>query len=179
MRRQSRTRRRCASSGRSSSAAAGLELALEVERPGAEAAPLPLLARQHPEDLELEAVGIRGVEAEAVAVIGGAAQRTGAREGLARRDQIVERRHLPGGVIEPDLGAAPARGAPVADAEQAEVVMVVAAVRAEEDRLRMRRLNDLEAEHIAVEGKRALRVAHVENDVIEASDREHGIAPWW
>ena len=78
------------------------------------------------------------------------------RQQLGGRGQIVDRRDLPGEVVQADRAARRARRVR-SDREQAEVVVVVAARRAQEDGPAPKALlDDLEAEDPAVELGRAV-----------------------
>src|SRR5688500_13457873 len=100
-------------------------LLVELAAAGAKAALVPLLPGRHPEHLELVGVGVAGVQAEAVAVIGFADKGAGSDEGVPNAGQVLDALELPGGVVHADLAAGGGRWRVGSDAEQTEVVMVV------------------------------------------------------
>src|SRR5947209_7936040 len=71
------------------------QLAREVQAARAEAALVPLFLRQHPEHLELVAIGVFGVQAEAVAVVAFADQGAAGGEGFAGMGEVLNGGHLP------------------------------------------------------------------------------------
>ena len=83
----------------------------------------PLVAGEHPHELELVAVGVGAVEALGGAVAGLAGVGAGVEQRLAGGGELVDGVELPGEVVEAD-GAAALGAAGGADAEQAEVVVV-------------------------------------------------------
>ena len=91
--------------------APALELGVEVEWHHRALALVlaPRLARDAPHDLELVAVGVRAVERLAHAVVGRAAEGSLRLERLGGRGEIVDRRHLPGEVVQADRAARRAR----------------------------------------------------------------------
>src|SRR2546423_1418273 len=76
------------------------QLTLQVEPAGAEPAALPFLPRHHPEDLELVAIGVLRVQAEAGAMIGLAGEGTGLDQGTAGAGEIGQALHLPRQVVQ-------------------------------------------------------------------------------
>ena len=89
--------------------------------------------------------------------------------------EVLDRRDLPGEVVQPDRAARGARRLRP-DREQAEVVVVVATARAHEDGLAAELAgDDLEAEDAAVELGGPGGVADEQDGVVEAGDRDaHG-----
>ena len=86
----------------------------------------PVLGGDEPHDLELEAVGVAGVEALVGAVIAGADERAGRAEAIAHLLELLERGDLPGEVVHadrssPGFAVAGAR----TDGEEGDVVVVV------------------------------------------------------
>ena len=108
-------------------------------------------------------------------MVGGTAEGTLRGQDPGRLDEVLDGRDLPGEVVEPDRAARRPRRV-CAHGEEAEVVVVLAAGRTQEDRTTAERaLDDLEAEDPAVELRRPRRVTHVQDGVVEASDRDpHG-----
>jgi hypothetical protein len=135
----------------------------------------PLVAGQHPHDLELVAVGVGAVQAQGGAVAGLAGERACLGEAAAGVGELIDGVELPGEVVEPDRAAAlGATGAP--DAEQPEVVMVARAWQAEERGVGAGFTgDDLHAEHLGVEGQRAFEVGDEQHGVVEA-DGEKAMA---
>src|SRR5512132_1225337 len=141
------------------------QLTLEIERARADRR----AAGHRPEELELEPVGVLGVEREARAVIGLAHQRAHLDEPLPRAGEVGELGDFPGGVIH-------ARHALVGRAqrrllEEPQVVIVAAAGNRQERGVRIAAL-DLEAEHVAVEAHAALDVADPQHEVLQALEAE-------
>src|SRR6266542_540920 len=111
------------------------QLTLEVEPASPEPPTLPLVPWHHPEDLELVSIRISRIEAQAVAMVGFALQRPRIEQRLPGLSQVGEALHLPGQVVQADTIAPAGKWRARADAEQPQVVVVVAAVRAKEQRL--------------------------------------------
>src|SRR5207248_10472698 len=122
------------------------QLAGQVGRAGAAAARLPLLARDQPEHFELVPVRVLAIQAQAVAVVGLAAQGAGRRQRLAGAGQVPDGCQLPGGVVEADPLAAGRRAGLRADSAQAEVVAVVAAGGPHDDVLAARGPHEVETQ---------------------------------
>jgi membrane protease YdiL (CAAX protease family) len=136
----------------------------------------PRLAWNTPHDLELDPVRIDTVERLRHAVVGSAAQGAGLGEDGCRGREVIDRRNLPGKVVEPHGAATrPRRVRP--DREEPQIVVVAARGRAHEDRSTTERLlHDLEPEDPAVELRGRDGVAHVQDRVVEAGDRDaHGL----
>jgi hypothetical protein len=132
----------------------------------------PLLARDHPHDLELVAVGVVAVERLRRAVVALADEGTHAGERGASVGELADRRHLPCEVVEADAPAlGPGRAG--ADREQAEVVVVLGALGLQEHGDVGDARDDLELERLLVEGGGALGVADVEDGVVQALDGDH------
>ena len=106
-------------------------------------------------------------------MVGRADQGAGLGELVLDALQLVEGVDLPGEVVEPD-GGPPGLGRACsgADLEQAEVVIVAAALGLQE-RGPGEAHDDAEAEDVGVEGDAALDVADVEDGVVETLHR-HG-----
>ncbi len=86
----------------------------------------PLLGRDEPHHFELDAVGIVGVQALVDAVVGRALERTGLGEALAVRFEVVEGRHLPGEVVQPDRHVSRSGVAGILTDREARQIVVVA-----------------------------------------------------
>src|SRR5574338_779642 len=137
------------------------QLAFEVQRAGAHRA----AARHRPEHLELEAVGVLGVEREAHTVIGGADQRARRDEPAARADQVGQLAHLPRGVVHAHRALVHAVHARLG--EQTEMVVLAAARDAEERGVGIAGLH-LEAQHVAVEAHASVHVGDPEHQVLQS-----------
>src|SRR5205807_6890810 len=85
------------------SSSAKRQLPFEIELACRETAFVPLFSGQHEKDLELVAVGVSGVQAQAVAVVGLANQVAAAEHRLSSFGQVLDRGDLPGGVVHADL----------------------------------------------------------------------------
>ena len=134
----------------------------------------PMRARDQPHDLELEPVGVLGVEALVGAVIAGADQRPGVQQPLSHRGQIVEGGHLPGDVVEAHRRAARGRGASrVPDGEEDDVVVVVRGRGPHEHEAARAVNHGGEAEHLGIELLMAGGVAHIQDGVV------HSGYHWW
>src|SRR5437764_298070 len=144
---------------------AAAELVLQIQRTRAGR----LAVGHRPEQLELQPVGILGVERQAGAVIGLADQRARLDESLAGAGQVGQLGDFPGGVIHAGHSLV---GRPQARLlEETEVVVVAAAGNREEGGARIATL-DLEAEHVAVEAHAALDVADPQHEVLQAPQPE-------
>src|SRR5205807_508706 len=88
-----------------------------------------------------------------------------------------DRGDLPCGVVHPDLAALRRTWSLRADAEQAQIVVVVAATGAQKDSLRTGHLDDRKAEDVAIKRERALGVAYPQHHVVQALDGEVGHTP--
>ena len=128
-----------------------------------------LAVRHGPEELELEPVGVFGVERQARAVIGLADQRACRDEPLASARQVHQVADLPRRVVHPGDALVGTTDAGVL--EQAEVMIVGCVGDLEERRLRIPALN-LEAQHVDVEVSAALDVGDVEDEVLQAPEAE-------
>ena len=109
-------------------------------------------------------------------------ERADGREPVAHVDQVGERSHLPGQVVQAGRGpglrrARAGAGLDVADLEQAQVVVVDGIGRAQEGGPAGNLGADLKAERLAVEADRAGQVADVEDGVVQAADRHSGLPP--
>jgi hypothetical protein len=160
--------------------AVALDLPLEVQWSGDRGALGDLggdqVGRQQPGDLELDAVGVLGVERLGGHVVGGTDQRAGPQQRLADAGELGERVHLPRQVVQPDGPAARlGRAGTGADLEQAQVVVVRGALGLQEDRGARDLHPGAEAEDVPVEGVAALDVADVEDGVVEALDGHGGL----
>ena len=89
------------------------QLPVEVEPAdplaGLDGAVVELVGRDDPGDLELEPVGVLAVEALRRAVVAGADERPGVRQGAGQALELGQRVDLPGQVVEPDRAAPPGR----------------------------------------------------------------------
>ena len=132
----------------------------------------PLLARQQVHDLELVPVGVVAVEALRRPVVGLAHERACPEQVTASRGELVDRAHLPGEVVQPDR---PARrtGRLGADREQAQVVVVVRPLGAEEGHEVAFAGDDLEAEQVAIEAACPVEVPYVQDGVVEPTHGDH------
>ena len=137
----------------------------------------PVVGRDEPHHLELDAVGVLGIQALVDAVIGRAVQRTGGGEPDAVGLEFGERRDLPREVVQADLLTARRRVTRgVADREAGEVVVVGRRRRPQEHERSVGIVDDgLEAEHVFVEVLLAARIAHVQHGVVHPGD--HRAAP--
>src|SRR5215468_222677 len=141
------------------------DLGVEIEGPRAHRRP----AGHRPEDLELEPVGILGVEGEADPVIRLADERARVEQALARAAEVGDLAHLPRRVIH-------ARHLLVGSAhtgllKEAQVVIVGRAGNLQEGRVGIA-LGHLEAEELAVEMHAALHVRHPEDEVLQALETD-------
>src|SRR2546421_2306738 len=141
------------------------QFVLEVERAGAGG----LAVGDGPEELELEAVGILGVEREAGAVVRLAHERARLDQPLAGAREIGQLGHFPRRVVH-------ARHALVGRTqsrllEEAQVVIVAAARDREERGVGIATLH-LEAQHVAVEAHAALDVTHPQHEMLQALEAE-------
>src|SRR5207244_3772546 len=122
--------------------------------------------------LELDAVGVLGVEALRRPVVAGADEGAGASQLTGDALELVEGVDLPRQVVQTDA----ARSRLIADAEQPEVVVVGGTGRLHEDGAGPAIGTDghpPEAEDVLVPLGAALGIAHVEDGVVQALDR-HG-----
>src|SRR5262249_44589961 len=152
-------------SGRGVGGGAGLEVggpagqgAVPVQGDGVAAAlgelGVPVLDRDAPQDLELDAARVLGVQGLRQAVVALAHQGAGVDQPLAGVDELREGAYLPGQVVEADPRAAVGSvvlSAARSDLEQAQVVVVDRVRGAEEGRLAWYLHADLEAERPGVE----------------------------
>src|SRR5712691_9059680 len=147
-------------------AAAG-QLALQVEGPGSHRTTVG----HRPEDLELEAVRILGVEREAHPVVRGADQRARVDEAPPGTHQIGQLAHLPGRVVHAHRAIVGSGDAGLL--EEAQVMVLGAPRDAQERRIGISRLH-LEAEDVAVEPHAALDVGHPEHQVLQPLEADAG-----
>lgn len=147
------------------------EFALHVQGlyDGAPIVVAPLIARDHPHNFELVAIGIFGVEGLRRAVIALADEGPKFSEGDAGGGEVFEAWDLPGEVIEADA-ARPGRRGVGADFEQAEVVVVGGAGGAEKGHAAALAGDLLEGEGGAIESDRPFEIANVEDRMVEADD---------
>jgi hypothetical protein len=138
---------------------------------------VPVLGRDAPHHLELDPVGVLGVQRLGHPVVAGADQGAAGAEPGADLGQLGQRADLPGQVVQADLGAAGHHRGRGADAEQAEVVVVGRPGRPQEGRPARDFGAHLEAEHAAVEVHGGRQVADVEHGVVEAADSHRGHLP--
>src|SRR6185503_17884728 len=136
----------------------------------------PRFARDAPHDLELVAVGIGTVERLGDAVVARATEGAGIAKLARGRGEVLDGRDLPGEVVQADRATRRTRRLR-ADREEAEIVVVVAVPGTHEHGATLDVVDDLEAEEAAVEIRRRLRVADVEDGVVEFRDRDHGSGP--
>ena len=130
---------------------------------------LPVLRGHPPQDLELDAARVLGVQRLGHVVVALPHQRPGGQQPVPGVDQVAERAHLPGQVVK--AGALGLVGRVTgADLEQAEVVVVGRARCAQERGAAGNLHPDLEAEGLAVEVHGALQTVHVQHSVVEAAD---------
>src|SRR3954453_8600500 len=160
--------------------AVALDLALQVQRRGHGRAPGDLrrdqVGRQQPGDLELDAVGVTGVQRLGGRVVGRADQCTRLQQRVADPGQLGQRVDLPREVVEPDRAAAGLRGARTGtDLEQAQVVVVRRTLGLQEDGGTGDLRPGTETEDVPVEGVAALDVTDVEDGVVEALDGHEGL----
>src|SRR5687768_1829185 len=104
---------------------AARHFALEIEALSAEAAALPFIAGNHPEHFELVAVRVLRVEAQAVAVVRLATERSRPAERITRPGEVGQSFDFPSQVVEADAVAAAGCRCLLTDTEETEVVMVV------------------------------------------------------
>jgi len=126
-------------------------------------------------ELEAVAVGVFEVEGLADAVVGGAGEGDAgvaeAAEGVGEGGSVgVEDRE----VVEAGGAGGRRPTAPALPGVQADVVVVAAAGRGEEDGLGAHALDDVEAEDAVVEGEGAFEVGDAEVDVADADGAGHG-----
>ena len=130
---------------------------------------LPVLGGHPPQDLELDAARVLGVQRLGHAVVALPHQRPGGQQPGPGVDQVAQRADLPGQVVQAGVFGLVGR-APGADLEQAEVVVVGRARRAQERGPAGNLHPDLEAEGLPVEVHGALQTVHVQDSVVEAAD---------
>jgi len=130
---------------------------------------LPVLGGHPPQDLELDAARVLGVQRLGHAVVALPHQRPGGQQPGPGVDQVVQRADLPGQVVQAGVFGL-VGGVTGADLEQAEVVVVGRARRAQERGAAGNLHPDLEAEGLPVEVHGALQTVHVQDSVVEAAD---------
>jgi len=130
---------------------------------------LPVLGGHPPQDLELDAARVLGVQRLGHAVVALPHQRPGGQQPGPGVYQVVQRADLPGQVVKAGVFGLVGR-ATGADLEQAEVVVVGRARRAQERGAVGNLHPDLEAEGLPVEVHAALQTVHVQDSVVEAAD---------
>ena len=131
----------------------------------------PLVAREHPHELELVAVGVGAVDALGRAVTRLAGVGVSVEERSAGVGELVDGVELPGEVVEADRAASPGFVGG-ADAEQAEVVVVLGAGQSQERCVGAWFAgDDIHAEDVGVEAHRAVEVGDEQDGVIEANRR--------
>jgi D-amino peptidase len=133
---------------------------------------LPVLGGHPPQDLELDAAGVLGIQRLRHVVVALTHQGSGGQQPGPGVDQVAQRADLPGQVVEAGVVGLVGRVAlgGGADLEQAEVV-VVGRVRCAQERGAAGDLHpDLEAESLPVEVHGALQAVHVQDGVVEAAD---------
>ena len=150
------------------------ELAVRPER--------PLLLRPVPIELDAVVVGIAQIERLADAVVAGAVERDAGRHQAAERvGERGARRIEDRDVIEAGRAGRRRRAALALPGVEADVVVIAAG--RDEGRLRAHALHQLEAEHAAIEGERAVEVGDLEVDVADPGAGmdgwalRHGAAP--
>src|SRR5258706_12511104 len=149
-----------------------LELRLEVERQDRALVfgVAPCFTRNGPHDLELVAVRVAAVERLRDDVVARPAEGAGFLESLPGGGEILDRRDLPGEVIQPDRAAGGPRRVGT-DGEEPEIVVVRGERRPHEDGLPVHlAADDLEPEDPTVELGRPRRVADEEDGVVQAGD---------
>ena len=130
---------------------------------------LPVLGGHPPQDLELDAARVLGVQRLGHAVVALPHQRPGGQQPGPGVDQVAQRADLPGQVVQAGVFGLVGR-VTGADLEQAEVVVVGRARRAQERGAAGNLHADLEAEGLPVEVHGALQTVHVQDSVVEAAD---------
>ena len=130
---------------------------------------LPVLGGHPPQDLELDAARVLGVQRLGHAVVALPHQRPGGQQPGPGVDQVAQRADLPGQVVQAGVFGLVGR-VTGADLEQAEVVVVGRARRAQERGAAGNLHPDLEAEGLPVEVHGALQTVHVQDSVVEAAD---------
>jgi D-amino peptidase len=132
----------------------------------------PVLGRDPPHHLELDAVRVLGVQGLRHAVITLPHQRPGLDQSGPGPDQVLERADLPSQVVQADLRLA--RRLPGADIEQAEIVVVDRVRRAQERGAAGNLHPDLQAEGLPVELDGAVQPVDVEDGVVEPTHGHRG-----
>jgi D-amino peptidase len=130
---------------------------------------LPVFGGYPPQDLELDAARVLGVQRLGHAVVALPHQRPGGQQPGPGVDQVAQRADLPGQVVQAGVFGLVGR-VTGADLEQAEVVVVGRARRAQERGATGNLHPDLEAEGLPVEVHGALQTVHVQDSVVEAAD---------
>jgi D-amino peptidase len=130
---------------------------------------LPILRGHPPQDLELDAARVLGVQRLGHAVVALPHQRPGFHQPGPGVGQVAQRADLPGQVVEAGMFGLVGRAAR-ADLEQAEVVVVGRARRAQERGPAGNLHPDLEAEGLPVEVHGGLQTVHVQDSMVEAAD---------
>ena len=130
---------------------------------------LPVLGGHPPQDLELDAARVLGVQRLGHAVVALPHQRPGGQQPGPGVDQVAQRADLPGQVVQAGVFGLVGR-VTGADLEQAEVVVVGRARRAQKRGAAGNLHPDLEAEGLPVEVHGALQTVHVQDSVVEAAD---------
>jgi D-amino peptidase len=137
---------------------------------------VPVLGRDPPQHLELDAARVLGVQRLRHAVVALPYQRPGLGQGGPRPDQVFERADLPGQVVQAGVFRAVGR-APDTDLEQAEVVIVGRARRAQERGAAWDLRADLEAQGLPVELDGAIKPVDVKDGVVEPADGHRPALP--
>jgi D-amino peptidase len=130
---------------------------------------VPVLGGHPPHHLELDAARVLGVQRLGHAVIALPHQGPGLMQPGPRLDQVSQRADLPGQVVEP-RAIGMIGGLAHSDVEQAEVVIVDRARRAQERGAARDLGADLEAERARVEVDLAVQAVHVQHRVVETAD---------
>jgi len=150
-----------------------------VERDGHVAAGqlgLPVLGGDPPQHLELDAARVLGVQRLGHPVVALPHQRSGREQPGPGLHQVRQRADLPGQVVQAGVVRA-IGGAPGADLEQAQVVVVGRVGRAQERGAAGDQRANLETESLAVELDGALEAVDVEDGMVEAADGHLSFLP--
>src|SRR5262245_55934729 len=155
--------------------AVALDLPVQVEGldagAGLEGGLVDELGGDQPRDLELDAVGILGVQGFGGAVVAGADEGADLAQLGGEALELTQCVDLPGQVVEADRLATGAGWTnALTDGEESEVVVVRRPRRLHEHRLveALDHVDAPEPQHLLVEGGTALRVPDVEDGVVQA-----------
>src|SRR5580698_8498355 len=129
----------------------------------------PMLAWDHPHDLELVSVGIVTVNRLGSAVVARAADRTVPLKRVACLAQRLDFVDLPGQVVEADAALVRRRRIHT-DACEPEIVMILRTRRAHERHRVTHACNRLESEHVCVKREAAIEIAHPQHRVAEPAN---------